>query len=72
MSFRHHPPSTVDIEALHAQLHDGIVAPDGVLTFEQALALINEIRLLRALLVERDAQVASLETRASTLVGMLS
>jgi hypothetical protein len=72
MNFRHHPPTTVDVDALHAQLCDGIVAPDGVLTFEQAVALINEVRLLRAFAVERDANIGALEARVSTLMGMLS
>lgn len=72
MNFKHHPPTTVDVDGLHAQLRDGIVAPDGVLTFDQALALINEIRLLRAFVVERDTQIGALETQVAKLVGMLS
>lgn len=72
MTFRHHPPTTLDFEALDAQLRDGIFAPDGVLSFEQALALITEIRLLRSVMAERDAQIGALRMQVATLAGMLS
>jgi hypothetical protein len=65
MNIRYTATTAIDVEALHAQLRDGVAVPDGVLTFEQAFALIEEIRRLRNALDERDARV-------QTLMGMLS
>lgn len=65
MNLRYTATTAIDVEALHAQLRDGVAVPDGVLTFEQAFALVEEIRRLRNALTEKDAQI-------SKLVGILS
>jgi hypothetical protein len=72
MNLRYSPTTSIDVEALHAQLRDGVASPDGVLTFEQAFALVEEIRRLRSALTEREDQIERLTLRADTLAGMLS
>ena len=70
MIFR--PPTAIDADALLAQLRDGISAPDGVLSFEQALALVEEVRRLRSAVAERDGEIDDLNRRVGMLMGMLS
>ena len=70
MIFR--PPTAIDADALLAQLRDGISAPDGVLSFEQALALVEEVRRLRSAVAERDGEIDDLNRRVRMLMGMLS
>lgn len=60
-----HVPFSTDLEAIRAQVEDGVPWRDGVLTYDQALALLREVERLRALVVDKDAIIAK-------LVGVMS
>jgi hypothetical protein len=66
------PLPDTDLKALHAQIADGVPWREGVLTAEQAQALVNEVLRLRRLVGEKDALVASLSRRNAHLMGVLS
>ncbi len=61
-----------DLKALQAQVLDGVPWRDGVLTAEQASALVTEVLRLRRLVADKDALVASLSRRNEHLMGVLS
>jgi hypothetical protein len=61
-----------DLKALQAQVMDGVPWRDGVLTAEQASALVTEVLRLRRLVSEKDAMIVSLSRRNEHLVGILS
>jgi len=54
------PAATDDLLALRAQIEDAIPYRDGVLTYEQALALVNEVERLRRAVGERDMRITQL------------
>jgi hypothetical protein len=54
------PAATDDLQALRAQIEDAIPYRDGVLTYEQALALLNEVERLRRAVGERDMRITQL------------
>jgi hypothetical protein len=61
-----------DLKALHAQIADGVPWREGVLTAEQASALVLEVIRLRRLVNERDVMLVSLSRRNEHLMGILS
>ena len=64
--------SDTDLKALHAQIADGVPWREGVLTAEQASALVSEVLRLRRVVSERDALLVSLSRRNEHLMGILS
>ena len=64
--------SDTDLKALHAQISDGVPWREGVLTAEQASALVSEVLRLRRVVSERDAMLVSLSRRNEHLMGILS
>lgn len=54
------PAATDDLPALRAQIEDAIPYRDGVLSYEQALALVNEVDRLRRAVGERDVRITQL------------
>jgi hypothetical protein len=72
MNLRYSPTTSIDVEALHAQLRDGVASPDGVLSFEQAFALVEEIRRLRSAFTEQEDQAVRLREQIKTLIAVMS
>jgi len=64
--------SDTDLKALQAQITDGVPWREGVLTAEQASALVLEVIRLRRLVGERDVMLVSLSRRNEHLMGILS
>lgn len=64
--------SDTDLKALHAQIADGVPWREGVLTAEQASALVSEVLRLRRVVSERDAMLVSMSRRNEHLMGILS
>jgi hypothetical protein len=54
------PAATDDLQALRVQIEDAIPYRDGVLTYEQALSLLNEVERLRRAVGERDLRITQL------------
>lgn len=52
--------SDTDLKALHAQIADGVTWREGVLTHEQALALLQEVARLRTAVAQRDLRITHL------------
>jgi hypothetical protein len=60
-----HAPFSTDLEAIRAQVEDGVPWRDGVLTHDQAMALLREVERLRTLAAHKDTIIAK-------LVGVMS
>jgi hypothetical protein len=55
----------LDLPAIKAQVEDAVPWRDGVLTYNQALALLGEVERLQHAVLERDLRI-------TRLMGMLS
>jgi hypothetical protein len=49
-----------DLAAIRAQVEDGVPWRDGVLTYNQAMALLKEVERLRTAVAERNLRITQL------------
>ena len=54
------PVTPADLSAIRAQIADGIAWREGVLTHEQALALLGEVERLQNAVAQRDLRITQL------------
>jgi hypothetical protein len=54
------PVTHADLSAIRAQIADGLSWREGVLTHEQALALLSEVERLQNAVAQRDLRITHL------------
>lgn len=62
----------LDLQAMKAQIEDGVPWRDGVLTYAQAMDLIREVERLRERLNGKQAEVSFLLSRVESLMAVMS